>query len=156
MIRPADMDECFRLLDSATVDGVIATEMQGLSTAASVGLRDRVRGINEPLGLDTLHVVVSKTHPFARTMLYYVNAGLKRVRETGEFERIVERHLQRFWTAQEAIPNATIADAPATRQGAGARNTAGTSSAAGETGSGAASPSSRDGDAASPDGRTAN
>lgn len=115
LIRPATIDECFRLLDEGTVDGVVMTEMVGLASAASLGMNDRVRAIDEPLALDTLHVVVSKTHPFARTMLYYVNAGLNRLRTSGEFERIVERHLQRFWKSQAAPPSPTIADAPATR-----------------------------------------
>ena len=119
LIRPADMEECFRLLDNGTVDGVVATEMGGLAAATAVGVRERLRTIDEPLGLDTLHVVVAKTHPFARTMLYYVNAGLKRVREEGAYEQIVERHLQRFWDALQANPEAKQpADASASSAGA--------------------------------------
>lgn len=113
LIRPATIDECFRLLDQGTVDGVVVTEMVGLASAASLGMKGRVRAIEEPLALDTLHVVVAKTHPFARTMLYYVNTGLKRLKSSGEFERIVERHLQQFWKTQSA-PSPTIANAPAT------------------------------------------
>ncbi|MEM9030920.1 MAG: transporter substrate-binding domain-containing protein [Pseudomonadota bacterium] len=114
LIRPATIYECFRLLVQGTVDGVAMTEMVGLASAVSLGMKDQIRSIDEPLALDTLHVVVSKTHPFARTMLYYVNAGLQRLKSSGEFERIVERHLQRFWKTQQALPSPAIADAPAT------------------------------------------
>ncbi len=120
LIRPATVDECFRLLEQGTVNGVVMTEMVGLASAASLGMKDRVRAVDEPLALDTLHVVVSKTHPFARTMLYYVNAGLRRLKSSGEFERIVERHLQRFWKTQ-AGPSPNIANAPATRANEPAR-----------------------------------
>src|SRR5689334_15591964 len=56
--------------------------------------------------------LVSKSHPHARTILYYVNSSLEKLRESGEYDRIVERHLARFWEAQ-GQPNPAISVTPA-------------------------------------------
>jgi hypothetical protein len=68
--------------------------------------------IEQPVALTTFHVLVSKSHPHARTILYYVNSSLEKLRESGEYDRIVERHLARFWEAQ-GVPNPAISVTPA-------------------------------------------
>jgi polar amino acid transport system substrate-binding protein len=112
LIRPPSVDECFRLLDNGTVDGVAEAELAGRASIVSLGLGDKVRMIDQPLALTTYHVLVSKSHPHARTILYYVNASLEKLRERGEYDRIIERHLARFWEAQ-ATPSAVIGTTPA-------------------------------------------
>jgi hypothetical protein len=44
--------------------------------------------------------VISKSHPQARTILYYINMSLAKLRDSGEYERILARHLARLWGAQ--------------------------------------------------------
>jgi polar amino acid transport system substrate-binding protein len=105
LIRPPTIDECFRLLDSGAIDGVVEAELTGRASIASLGLGDKVRIIDQPVALTTYHVVIAKTHPHARTILYYINSSLTRLRESGEYDRIVERHLARFWEAQQLAPN---------------------------------------------------
>lgn len=114
LIRPASVDECFRLLDNGTVDGVVMNELVGRTSIASLGITDRVRVVDQPVSLTTLHVLISKTHPHARTILYYVNSSLAKLRESGDYEKIVERHLARFWEQQTTTPNPAIAATPAT------------------------------------------
>jgi len=77
-------------------------------------MADRIRVVDQPVALTPLHVIIAKTHPHARTILYYVNASLAKLRESGEYEKIVERHLARFWEAQASPPNPAIAATPAT------------------------------------------
>jgi polar amino acid transport system substrate-binding protein len=112
LMRPPTVDECFRLLDSGTVEGVVESELAGRASITSLGLGDKVRMIEQPVALTTYHVLVSKSHPHARTILYYVNSSLEKLRESGECDRIVERHLARFWEAQ-GIPNPAISVTPA-------------------------------------------
>ncbi len=69
LIRPSSVDECFRLLDNGTVDGVVMSELVGRASIASLGMVDRVRVVDQPVALTTLHVLISKTHPHARTIL---------------------------------------------------------------------------------------
>jgi hypothetical protein len=81
---------------------------------ATLDLAGRVRIVEQPLALTTLHVLVAKAHPHARTILYYVNSSLAKLRESGSYERIIEEHLARFW-ASEAIgrfPDASPAPPP--------------------------------------------
>ena len=119
LMRPPTVDECCRLLDTATVDGVVETELAGRASITSLGLGDKVRMIDQPIALTTFHVLVSKSHPHARTILYYVNSSLEKLRESGEYDRIVERHLARFWEAQ-GVPNPAISVTPAASPTAGA------------------------------------
>jgi polar amino acid transport system substrate-binding protein len=106
LMRPPTVDECFRLLDDATVDGVVEAELVGRASLASLGMTEKVRIIDQPVALTTYHVLVSKSHPHARTILYYMNTSLQKLRDSGEYDRIVERHLARFWEAQGAPPQA--------------------------------------------------
>ncbi len=114
LIRPPSVDECFRLLDNGTVDGVAEAELAGRASIVSLGLGDKVRMIDQPLAFTTYHVLVSKSHPHARTILYYVNSSLEKLRDRGEYDRIIERHLARFWEAQ-AGPSSAMGNVPAER-----------------------------------------
>jgi polar amino acid transport system substrate-binding protein len=116
LMRPPTVDECFRLLDNGTVDGVVEAELVGRASMVSLGLGDRVRMIEQPVALTTLHVLISKAHPHSRTILYYMNSSLTKLRESGEYDRIVERHLARFWEAQSGTPNPAIGAIPAAPQ----------------------------------------
>jgi len=113
LIRPPSVDECFRLLDGGTVDGVVEAELAGRASITSLGLGERIRMIDQPLALTTYHVLISKSHPHARTILYYMNSSLEKLRERGEYDRIIERHLARFWEAQ-AVPSSAIGTTPST------------------------------------------
>lgn len=115
LMRPPTVDECFRLLDNGTVEGVVEAELVGRTSMASLGLGEKVRMIDQPVALTTYHVLISKSHPHARTILYYMNSSLEKLRESGEYDRIVERHLARFWEAQGS-PNPALSVTPAVRQ----------------------------------------
>jgi polar amino acid transport system substrate-binding protein len=112
LMRPPSVDECFRLLDTGAVDGVVEAELAGRASITSLGLSGKVRMLDQPVALTTYHVLISKSHPHARTILYYVNSSLEKLRERGEYDRIIERHLGRFWEAQ-VTPSATLGTTPA-------------------------------------------
>lgn len=113
LIRPPTIDECFRILGMGTVDGVVEAELTGRASITSLGLSDKVRIIDQPVALTTYHALISKTHPHARTILYYMNSSLTKLRESGEYDRIIERHLARFWDAQFLAQTAAIGASPA-------------------------------------------
>ncbi|HEX6001278.1 MAG TPA: hypothetical protein VFZ16_18065, partial [Hyphomicrobiaceae bacterium] len=63
LMRPPSVDECFRLLASGAVDGVVEAELAGRASMASLGLTDKVRMIEQPIALTTYHALISKSHP---------------------------------------------------------------------------------------------
>ena len=67
---------------------------------AKLGVDKDIRVIERPVSLLSLHVVVAKTHPRARTYLHYINSSLDRLRDQGTYDKIVDEHLSRFWSAQ--------------------------------------------------------
>ena len=101
VIRPASLQECFQLLDDKAVDAVVAPDVTGRAIATSLGITGKVKALSRPLNIETVHVIVSKTHPHARTLLYYINSALAKLRENGEYDRMVEEHLTHFWTNYE-------------------------------------------------------
>ncbi|MFZ1108627.1 MAG: transporter substrate-binding domain-containing protein [Rhodomicrobium sp.] len=101
LMQPQTIEDCFRLLDSGTVSAVVTSDLTGKAVASALGLGDRVKNLQRPLAIGSYHLIVPKTHPHASTMLYYFNTAIGKLRESGEFDRIVDSHLSKFWSAQE-------------------------------------------------------
>jgi polar amino acid transport system substrate-binding protein len=101
LLRPQTIEECFRLLDSGSVTAVVAADLTGKSVATALGLGDKVKALQRPVAIGTIHVIVPKTHPHASTVLYYINTAVAKLRDSGDYDKIVENHLSRFWNAQD-------------------------------------------------------
>jgi polar amino acid transport system substrate-binding protein len=101
LLRPPTIAECFRLLDTGDVNAVVTADLTGKSIIAALGMSDRVKILKRPVAIGTLHLIIPKTHPYASTILYYINAATTKLRESGEYDRIVESHLSRFWNTQD-------------------------------------------------------
>jgi polar amino acid transport system substrate-binding protein len=99
LMQPQTAEECFRLLDEGTADAVVIAELTGQAVAAAMGMVDRVHSASRPLNIETLHVIIAKTHPHARTVLYYVNTSLARLKESGAYDAIITKHLDLFWNS---------------------------------------------------------
>ena len=69
----------------------------GAETLLLEDLRDQVQPLEKPFSEIGLHVIISKTHWRGTSHLYRVNAGLKKLRESGRFDEIMARHLELFW-----------------------------------------------------------
>ena len=100
LMQPQTIEECFRLLDDGTADAVAVAELTGQAVAAAMGMADRVHAAKRPINIETMHVIIAKTHPHARTVLYYVNSSLAKLKETGAYDAIVAKHLEQFWNSQ--------------------------------------------------------
>jgi hypothetical protein len=83
---------------------VAVAELTGQSVATAMNMADRVHAASRPLNIETMHVIIAKTHPHARTVLYYVNSSLARLRETGAYDSIVAKHLELFWNTLGQTP----------------------------------------------------
>jgi polar amino acid transport system substrate-binding protein len=113
LMQPQMAEDCFRLLDERTVDGVVIAELTGQAMASEMGMADRVHASNRPLNIETMHVIIAKTHPHARTVLYYVNSALAKLRDSGAYDAIAAKHLEQFWNATAGQPPASPERQPA-------------------------------------------
>ncbi len=134
LLSPPTVEECLRLLIDGTVDAVPINELTGRAAMVRLDLTTKIRVVEKPISILTLHVIVAKTHPNARTMLYYFNNALGKLKESGRYDQIVEKHLQQFWDSQaEQVPKTTsesIPVKPADDKPAEAKATDGTAAAA--------------------------
>lgn len=104
LMQPQTPEDCFRMLGAGTVDAVIMSDLTGRAIAASMGMLARIRVADRPVNIETLHAIVAKTNPHARTILYYINSSLAKLRQSGEYDRIVSRHLDQFWSGLDQSP----------------------------------------------------
>lgn len=101
LIRPQTVEECFQMLSRGEVDAVTLNEFTGRAAMKKLNMSAQIRVIERPVSLLNLHVIIAKTHPRARTYLHYINSSLTYLRESGTYDRIVDKHLSRFWGAQD-------------------------------------------------------
>ncbi|MBQ4825346.1 MULTISPECIES: transporter substrate-binding domain-containing protein [unclassified Leisingera] len=97
LVQPQSPADCFRMVSEGQVDAVAVNLFLGASTIVREGLRDTVLPLEKPLSEEGLHVVISKRHWRGTSHLYRINAGLKKLRDSGRFEEIMSRHLELFW-----------------------------------------------------------
>ncbi len=98
VLAPVHPRECFALLQQHKVDAVAMNLFLGADTLVKEGLRGDVVPLEQPLAEIGLHVVISKRHWRGTSHLYRVNAGLKALRDNGQFDEILNRHLEHFWS----------------------------------------------------------
>ena len=96
----AASERIFELLDRDEVDAVVLNEFTGRAAVTKAQMTDRIEVIEKPVSLLSLHVVIAKSHPRADDYLKLVNRALDRIRESGQYARIVEDHLSVFWKTQ--------------------------------------------------------
>jgi polar amino acid transport system substrate-binding protein len=101
LIQPQIVEDCFRLLESGKVDAVVVSDFVGRAAAASVRMTEKIKILQRPMSIDSFHAIVFKTHPNASSILYYINSSLAKLRERGDFDKIVDAQISAFWEAQE-------------------------------------------------------
>ncbi|MGH6816924.1 MAG: hypothetical protein ACREC6_14595 [Hyphomicrobiaceae bacterium] len=113
LVQPESTDECFRLLDNDTVDAVVVSDVAARVAMSALRMADRIRAIERPVATGTLHIIVAKTHPYARTILYYVNTTVAKLGESGDRARIGEEYLSRNWNTEAVTAGAFPKSGPA-------------------------------------------
>jgi polar amino acid transport system substrate-binding protein len=96
--QPRAVEDCFRMLLAGEVDAAAFNEFTGRSAIKDMGIEDQIVIVeSRPLSIEGLHVVVHKDHPDAEALLAEVNEGLERIRRSGDYQSIVDKHLAAFW-----------------------------------------------------------
>lgn len=101
---PATLETCFNLLVREKVDVVVVEELVGRAVLDAVGLVDEVRMLNKAIAIETLHLLLPKYTPEGRTLLYEFDQALAHLKATGDFDRMVSRHLKQYDAVLAAAP----------------------------------------------------
>lgn len=90
--KPLDMQQCFRMLQRGRVDFIPISVLLAQYTSNTLfGRSDRVGLTDLVLETTPLHMIFPKGEPKSKDRLRRFNAGLRRVRQSGQYEAIVER-----------------------------------------------------------------
>jgi len=96
--QPGQVSDCFEMLLAGEVDAVALNEFTGRSAVNSMEIEDRVEIIDtRPLSIEGLYVLVARSHPEAEGLIQEVNDGLDLLKQDGQYQAIVDRHLSEFW-----------------------------------------------------------
>lgn len=94
---PVSLTQCFAMLELGRVDFVFISEQVGwyvLKTSKELnGNLFRAISATHDNHKTGLHLLVSRQHPDALTILELFNKGLSRLRESGEYDRIIANYL---------------------------------------------------------------
>ena len=98
--RPERVADCFQMLADNKVDAVLIDEFAGKAVIKEMGLADRIQPLARPINVEPLNVLIHKGNPRAEALLATINTGLAKLKEKGEYQKIVGTHLAQFWAEQ--------------------------------------------------------
>lgn len=97
--RPDTMDQCFRMLQLRRVDAVICIDIQAQATAQHVlGHQEMVKPLAAVIAITSHNLIVARQHPRAARIIADFNRGLAMLKASGEFDAIVKRQLDGYFT----------------------------------------------------------
>ncbi len=97
LTRPKTVKECFDLLDKGEVDAVSINEFTGKTGIRDLNLGGKVVPLRRPMSVVGLHVLTAKSHPQADQLIEHVNKSVEALRDSGEYDAIVEKHMTAYW-----------------------------------------------------------
>lgn len=96
--QPAKAEDCFMRLVSGQVDAVAMNEFTGRVTLKEMRMNDAVElQLSRPLAIETLHAVAAKSNPRGAEMIAALNDGLEKMRASGEYLKVVDKHMSSIW-----------------------------------------------------------
>ena len=98
LMQPVTAEECFARLTDGTADAVAMNEFTGRVVLKEMGLSNRVElMLRKPLSIEGLHVVAHKSNPRADQLIAAVNDGLAKIRESGDYLTVLDKHMSSIW-----------------------------------------------------------
>lgn len=93
-VEAADITPCAKLVGEGKADFYVTDEIQGQQAFQAAGLTDKqIVQSKESVADQTLHVIVSKTLANGREVIDLFNKGLKSLKASGEYGKIVKKHI---------------------------------------------------------------
>jgi polar amino acid transport system substrate-binding protein len=92
--RPFSLASCARMMVLGRVDFFITDALGGDETLKQANVGTAVVRLEKPFDRAEFHLIVPKSRPGAQALVDNFNAGLRRLKASGEYAAIVRKHLQ--------------------------------------------------------------
>ena len=100
LVQPVAVSACFEMLQQGKVDAVVLNEFTGRTAIKEMGLKDQIIAVQaRPISITGLHVLIHKSNPNADALLATVNSGLQQIKDTGQYQQIVDTHMSTIWAS---------------------------------------------------------
>lgn len=90
--EPQDLATCAKLVALGRDDFFVADDLLGQRALRQAGVANELQESQAVVARNRLHLIVPRNRPGARELIEQFNAGLGRLRDSGEYARIVQRH----------------------------------------------------------------
>lgn len=104
LLRQTSLLGCLGAVQKLEADAFVANDLEGRYLLHQLGLTSLFTMTERPLGMHSIHAVVSKNHPRASELMSSLNSGLKRLKQSEGYAAAVRQHLSRLWSAQTGNP----------------------------------------------------
>ena len=92
--RPFSLNSCVKMMILGRVDFFITDAHGGDEVLKQANAGSAVVRLEKPFDRAEFHLIVPKTRPGAQALINEFNAGLKRLKASGEYAAIVRKHLR--------------------------------------------------------------
>lgn len=99
-LRQAENAEaCFDLLINKQVDTVAINEYTAREILNKSKWENKVEALQKPVSQLSLAALVHKDHPKAKAIVKTINKGIRSLKDSDEYDKILDKHLSRHWLA---------------------------------------------------------
>lgn len=91
--RPGATTDCFEGLVSGEYDAVVLAADVAQGAISKINAQSQVAFHDHLSQVATMHAVIAKTHPNGQELLNIMNNGLVKMKQNGEWFKIISRHL---------------------------------------------------------------
>jgi len=92
IVRLKNIRDCFEMLSRGEIAGVVSEQEEGARVLRGLKNRTDFVALAAPVKQQTYHAIVAKSHPRARTFVYFINSAMDKLHQSGGYAGILSKH----------------------------------------------------------------
>ena len=92
IVRTKTLHSCFEMLQRGEVSGVVSEERAGARMLREFAGDTALAALPRPVSKRSYHAIVAKSHPRARTFIYFINSALDKLHQSGGYAGILAKY----------------------------------------------------------------
>jgi len=92
IVRLTNLRDCFEMLLRGEIVGVVSEEEEGTRVLRKLKNSADLIALAPPVKQQTYHAIVAKSHPRARTFVYFINAAMDKLHQSGGYAGILAKN----------------------------------------------------------------